>query len=175
MSDSAHDSHTGPVKTPMQLLWLSLFAFVIPVFVIIGLVHYVTSAPKPAAGTQASDAQIALAQRIARVGTVELRDANRPLSDGQTVYKGQCAACHASGMIGAPKLGDAGAWKARIGAGLDALVNSALKGKGGMGAQGGGAFSDVEIARAVVFMANSSGGKFAEPKASTPADAAAPQ
>jgi len=33
-------------------------------------------------------------------------------------------------------------------------VNSALKGKGAMGAQGGGDFSDVEIARAVAYMAN---------------------
>ncbi len=33
-----------------------------------------------------------------------------------------------------------------------------------MGAQGGGAFDDVEIARAVVHMANAAGAKFAEPK-----------
>ena len=45
------------------------------------------------------------------------------------------------------------------------LVSTALKGKGAMGAQGGGDFSDVEIARAVAYMANQSGGKFEEPKA----------
>jgi hypothetical protein len=41
---------------------------------------------------------------------------------------------------------------------------SALKGKGAMGPQGGGDFDDVEIARAVVFMSNAAGAKFAEPQ-----------
>jgi cytochrome c5 len=42
-------------------------------------------------------------------------------------------------------------------------LNSALKGKNAMGAQGGGNFDDYEIARAVVYMANAGGAKFAEP------------
>ncbi len=46
----------------------------------------------------------------------------------------------------------------------EALLTSALKGKGNMGAQGGGDFSEVEIGRAVVFMANKAGGKLDEPK-----------
>lgn len=171
MSDHAHDSHTGPIKTPAQLLWTSFFSFVIPVFIIIGLVYFVTSGPKPAAG--AVDSDIALAQRIQRVGTVELRDANRPLQAGDAVYKAQCAACHDAGLAGAPKFGDAGAWAARIGTGYEALLNSALKGKGAMGAQGGGAFGDVEIGRAVVHMANAGGAKFAEPQPPAAADAAA--
>ena len=41
-----------------------------------------------------------------------------------------------------------------------------------MAAQGGGDFEDLEIARAVVYMANASGGKFDEPKATAPAAAA---
>jgi hypothetical protein len=45
------------------------------------------------------------------------------------------------------------------------LVNSALKGKGAMGAQAGGDFNDTEIARAVVYLVNSAGGKFEVPKA----------
>jgi cytochrome c5 len=52
-----------------------------------------------------------------------------------------------------------------LGQGLEGLVNSALKGKGAMGAQGGGDFNDTEIARAVVHLVNSGGGKFDEPKA----------
>lgn len=43
MSETAHDSHTGPIKTPKQLLWVSVGAFVVPVFVIIALVNFVTS------------------------------------------------------------------------------------------------------------------------------------
>ncbi|MBT9552097.1 MAG: cytochrome c5 family protein [Hydrogenophaga sp.] len=172
MSDHAHDSHTGPIKTPAQLLWTSFFSFVGPIFIIIGLVYYVTSGDKPAAG--AVDPELATAQRIQRVGTVELRDANRPLATGDAVYTAQCSACHAAGLAGAPKFGDAAAWAPRIGQGYEALLNSALKGKGAMGAQGGGAFSDVEIGRAVVHMANAGGGKLAEPAAPAAAgDAAA--
>jgi cytochrome c5 len=171
MSDHAHEHHTGPIKTPAQLLWTSFFAFVAPVFIIIGLVYYVTSGDKPAAG--AVDQELATAQRIQRVGTVELRDANRPLQSGEAVYAAQCLACHGAGLAGAPKFGDAGAWAARIATGYEALLNSALKGKGAMGAQAGGAFTDVEIGRAVVHLANAAGGKFAVPEAPAPAAAAA--
>ena len=171
MSDHAHDSHTGPIKTPAQLLWTSFFSFVVPVFVIIGLVYYVTSDNKPAAG--AVDPELATAMRIQKIGSVELRDANRPLATGEAVYTAQCSACHATGAAGAPKFGDAAAWAPRIATGYEALLNSALKGKNAMGAQGGGAFSDVEIGRAVVHLANAAGGKFAEPQAPAAADAAA--
>jgi cytochrome c5 len=167
MSDNAHESHTGPIKSPKQLFWTAFFAFVLPVFLIIGLVFYVTRADKPAAG--AVDQELALAKRIQRVGAVELRDANRPLQTGEAVYTAQCSACHATGMVGAPKFGDAGAWGPRIGQGYDALLNSALKGKGAMGAQGGGAFEDIEIGRAVVYMANAGGAKLDEPQPPAPA------
>lgn len=165
MSDNSHgqhEAHTGPVKTPMQMLLLSFASFVIPVFIIIGLVYYVTSENKPAAG--AVDVEKATALRIQKIGTVEVRDANRPLKNGDEVYKAQCAACHDAGAAGAPKFAVAAAWSGRLGQGLDGLVNSALKGKGAMGAQAGGDFNDTEIARAVVYLANSAGGKFEAPK-----------
>ncbi|PUE50540.1 cytochrome c5 family protein [Limnohabitans sp. 2KL-1] len=172
MSDNSHDqheAHTGPVKTPKQMLLLSLASFIIPVFIIIGLVFYVTSANKPAAG--AVDTEKSTAQRIQKVGMVEIRDANRPLKAGEEVYKAQCAACHAAGAAGAPKFSDTAAWSARIKQGLEVLSTSALKGKGAMGAQGGGDFNDIEIARAVVYMANNAGAKFDEPKAPAAAEA----
>jgi cytochrome c5 len=106
----------------------------------------------------------AVAARIQRVGSVEIRDANRPLKAGEEVYKTQCMACHAAGVAGAPKFSDAAAWGPRIATGYDALLNSALKGKGAMGAQGGGDFDDLEIGRAVAYMANAAGAKFAEPQ-----------
>jgi hypothetical protein len=40
-----------------------------------------------------------------------------------------------------------------------------MGGKGAMGAQAGGALTDLEVARAVVHMANAGGAKFAEPAA----------
>jgi cytochrome c5 len=161
---TAHEeAHTGPIKTPQQLLAAVFFSFVVPVFAIIGLVYYVVSANKPAAG--ADESAKSVAQRIQKIGMVEIRDANRPLKSGEEVYKAQCVTCHGTGAAGAPKFGDAGAWGPRIKTGFDALWHSALKGKGAMGAQGGGDFEDVEIGKAVVYMTAAAGGKFAEPAA----------
>lgn len=176
MSDNSqanvHDeAHTGPIKNPKQLLLAVFFSFVVPVFAIIGLVYYVTSDKKPAAG--AVNLEKALATRIQKIGTIEIRDANRQLKGGEEVYKAQCTACHTTGAAGAPKLDDAANWAPRIATGYEALLTSALKGKGAMGPQGGGDFEELEIGRAVVYMANASGAKFAEPKApAAPADAA---
>ena len=163
MSDTSHteEDHTGPIKSPRQLLMAVFFSFVIPIFIIIGLVYYVTSHDKPAAG--ATNVEKSLEERIQKVGAVEIRDANREMKTGEEVYKAQCVACHAAGAAGAPKFGDAAAWAPRIKTGFATLWNSAPKGKNAMGAQGGGDFSDYEIARAVVFMANAAGAKFPEP------------
>ena len=155
--------HTGPIKTPQQLLAAVFFSLVVPIFAIIGLVYYVTTQNVPAAG--AIDSGQALAKRIQKVGAVEIRDANRPLKSGEEVYKVQCVACHAAGAAGAPKFGDEAAWAPRLKTGFEALWNASLKGKGAMGAQAGGDFQDVEIGRAVVYLTNASGGKFPEPAA----------
>ena len=170
---TAHEEdHSGPIKTPKQLLLAVFFSFVVPVFAIIALVYYVSSDNKPAAG--AGDLEKAVAQRIQKIGMVEIRDANRALKTGGEVYAAQCAACHATGAAGAPKFGDAAAWAPRIKTGFEALWNSSLKGKNAMGPQGGGDFDDVEIGKAVVHMANAAGAKFAEPqKAAAAADAGA--
>ncbi|GKS91648.1 c-type cytochrome [Acidovorax sp. SUPP2539] len=170
MSDTPHEeAHTGPIKNPKQLLLTVFFSFVVPIFAIIGLVMYVTSGTKPADG--AANPERALAERIQKVGMVEVRDANRPLRPGEEVFKGQCAACHATGAAGAPKLGDAAAWGPRIKTGFEALVHSALAGKGAMAPQGGGDFNDTEIARGVAYMANAAGAKFEEPAAPAAAGA----
>ena len=110
--------------------------------------------------------------RIQKVGSVEIRDANRALKSGEEVYKAQCTACHAAGVAGAPKTADVDAWAPRIKTGYDALLTSALKGKGAMGAQGGGDYDDIEIGRAVVYLTATAGGKFEMPAG--PAAAGAP-
>ena len=157
------EAHTGPIKTPKQLLAAVFFSFIIPIFGIIGLVYYVGLANKPAAGVDNSER--AVAQRIQKIGSIEIRDANRVLKSGEEVYKAQCLACHDNGVAGSPKFGDTAAWAPRIKTGFDALWQSALKGKGAMGAQAGGEFEDLEIGRAVVYLTASAGGTFAEPAA----------
>jgi cytochrome c5 len=195
MSDTTQEeAHTGPIKTPGQLLLAVFFSFIIPIVVVIGLVYYVVSENKPAGATQAEsfalggitveDRDKGVMARIQKIGMVEIRDANRPLKTGEEVFKAQCTTCHTAGLLGAPKFGDAAAWAPRIATGFEALLHSALAGKGSMAAQGGGDYEDTEIARAVVYMANAGGAKFDPPKApaaaasdasgSTPMAAAAP-
>lgn len=174
MSDNAHDeAHTGPIKTPKQLALAVFFSFVVPVFGIIALVYYVAADSKQAPGVSAAEMQQSVATRIQKVGAVEIRDANRPLKAGEEVFKAQCAACHVAGVAGAPKFGDTAAWAPRIKGGYEALLGSALKGKGAMGPQGGGDFDDVEIGRAVVHMANAGGAKFDVPQKAQAAASAA--
>jgi cytochrome c5 len=175
MGDSMQEeAHAGPIKTPQQLLLAVFFSFVVPVFAIISLVAYVVSENKPAGSTQAEsqalggvtpqDIERGVAERIRKVGTVEIRDANRPLRAGEEVFKAQCTTCHTAGVAGAPKFGDVAAWAPRIATGFESLVNSALKGKNAMPAQGGGDFDDTEVARGVAYMANAAGAKFPEPQ-----------
>ena len=167
--------HEGPIKTPKQLILAILYAFVVPIIVIVLLVEYVTTDHRPAAGSTGLTPE-AVALRIHPVGTVQVKDASdlATLKSGEQVFAAQCTACHSAGLVGAPKLGDADAWGPRIKTGYDALLKSALAGKGQMGAQGGGDYADMEIGRAVVYMANKAGAKFEEPTAAT-AVAAAPE
>lgn len=174
-ASTEHDGpHEGPIKTPKQLVWTVIASFVVPIIVIILLTQFVATGTKPAAGSDGMGEE-AVARRIQPLGSVELRDASdtATLKTGEQVFQAQCSACHTTGAAGAPKLADAAAWGPRISQGLETLVNSALKGKGNMGPQGGGDFSDFEIARAVVYMANQGGAKFEEPKAPAAAASAA--
>lgn len=174
-ASAAHEGpHEGPIKTPKQLVLAVLASFVVPIAVIILLVNYVDFGAKPGAGSRGLEEE-AVAKRLQKVGSVVVRDASAPavLRTGEQVYQAQCGACHAAGVAGAPKFGDAAAWAPRVKTGYEALLNSALKGKGAMGPQAGGEFNDFEIGRAVVYMANNGGGKLDEPKAPAAAASAA--
>jgi cytochrome c5 len=91
------------------------------------------------------------------------------------VYTAICAACHTSGAAGAPKFGDAAGWAPRIAQGYDVLVKHAIEGIRAMPPKGGNPdLDDVEVARAVVYMANKGGAKFKEPEVPAAPAAAAP-
>ena len=55
---------------------------------------------------------------------------------GEDIYNTKCAACHASGAAGAPRMGDVAAWEGRLEKGIEALYASAIGGIGGMPAGG---------------------------------------
>jgi cytochrome c5 len=75
--------------------------------------------------------------------------------DGKGVYDTACVACHATGVTGAPKLGDKVAWAPRLTSGKDQLYASAIKGKGAMPPKGGQLqLTDDSVRAAVDYMVN---------------------
>ena len=161
------DVHVSPIKTPKQLAVTVVLAFLIPIIIIIMLVNMVTSGTKVGAGSNTLSEE-AVATRISPVARFELVDSNAPrvFKTGEQVFSTVCTACHTAGVAGAPKLGDNAAWAPLIQTGFEAVLNVALHGKGGMPAKGGNPnLSDYEVARAVVYMVNHSGGSFPEPDA----------
>jgi cytochrome c5 len=167
MSD-AHDEHESAIKTPKQLIVAVIAAIVVPIVIILLLVSYVTGDSKVGAGSNAQTPE-AIAARISPVANngFNFVDSTTPktLQSGEAVYNMACVACHGTGAAGAPKFGDSAAWAPRIAQGYDLVLEHAIKGLRGMPAKGGNAdLDDVEVARAVVHMANASGAKFKEPE-----------
>ncbi|KNH02035.1 Cytochrome c5 [Candidatus Burkholderia brachyanthoides] len=166
--------HGAPIKTPGQLIAAVIAGFGVPVAIIILLAVYVNNSTRTGAGTNIEQSVNA---RIAPAAQVDIRDANAPrvYKTGEEVFKAVCSTCHASGAAGAPKFGDSGAWGPRISEGYDTLLHNALNGKGAMPARGGtnpDDYSDFEIARAIVYMANHGGANFAELAQPKPGEAA---
>lgn len=150
--------------TPMQVVLASVGGLVAPliaIFLIIQLVLGIQATHVKVEDDKALSA--AVASRIKPVGEVSIVDANAPRVEksGEEVFNAVCTSCHTSGALGAPKFGNKGDWSARIGHGLDGLVKTAIQGIRGMPARGGApALSDIEMQRAVAYMANSAGAKF---------------
>lgn len=74
---------------------------------------------------------------------------------GEDVVSQFCNTCHGTGLLDAPKVGDSGAWQVRLDdlGSLDALVKSAVEGKGSMPPKGNCAdCSDEEISLAIQSM-----------------------
>jgi len=72
---------------------------------------------------------------------------------GEQVYQQACAMCHGAGLAGAPKLGDAAAWKPRLAQGTNVLHDHAIKGIRAMPAKGGNpSLPDAEVSAAVDYM-----------------------
>jgi len=157
------EAHGSLIKSPKQLIIMVFLSFFVPLIVILLLMVFVNNGKR-------TDAAASAEQLIKPVAQLNFKDASAPrqLQTGEQVYKTVCSSCHASGAAGAPKFGDAAAWSARLGKGYDGLLTSVLKGKGAMPARGGASpadVSDYELGRAVVYLANSAGGKLPEPKA----------
>jgi cytochrome c5 len=178
MSQNQHDAgHESPIKTPKQLIIVVVLAFVVPILIIVLLSQFVASI-RHVDKDSAAMSPDAIATRLKPVADLGFAEAGGGAAaapkSGEEVYKSVCGACHTSGAAGAPKFEDKAAWAARIKQGEKALLEAALKGKGAMPPKGGGAsLSDLEVERALVYMANAAGAKFKEPAAEKAAAAPA--
>lgn len=175
-----------PPTTVGQFVAALLGSLIMPALVIFMLVKMVigiqTSRP---VDTDPAAANAVVEARIKPVGEVALKgSASAPVAkSGEQVVNEICIACHGTGALGSPKIGDNGAWGPRIAQGFDTLVKHALEGIRAMPARGGNPdLSDIEIASAVAYMANKSGANFkapeppkAEPAADAPPADAAPE
>jgi cytochrome c5 len=110
-----------------------------------------------------------LRQRVAPFGVV-VTDASklpapptvaaRKQLSGDQIVAETCSACHQTGMLGAPKIGDTAVWKTRLAAagGIDGLVHVAITGVRSMPPRGGRAeLTDSEIRGAIQTMLKRSG------------------
>lgn len=107
----------------------------------------------------------AVAARLKPIGDSVATEGVPGSRSGEAVYQAVCINCHAAGLLGSPKFGDAAAWGPRIAKGFDTLVQHALAGFNAMPAKGGNtSLTDDEVARAVAYMGNAGGAKFTEPQ-----------
>ena len=166
---NTHDQHESFIKTPQQLVTVVLLAFLVPIIGILLVVQLVVSRPSADPQALSPEAVSARLQPVARleIGAPAAAPGARAAAD---IVKTTCAACHQTGAANAPKLGDAAAWAPRIKTGVNALVQSVIKGKGAMPPKAGDpSLTESEIHNAVVLMANQAGAKFKDKPAAAPA------
>jgi cytochrome c5 len=167
------DSHAKMTQATPQEVIISvvagLLAPLLAIFLVVQLVLSIQEEHKP--DTTSEAAQKATLKRIKPFAQLGALDANAPRVEkaGQEVYDAVCSSCHSTGALGAPKFDSRGDWAGRLGQGYDTLVKHAIEGLRQMPARGGDSdLSDIEVARAVAYLANSAGAKFKEPAAPAP-------
>ncbi len=179
------DSHAQMTRTTPQEVIVSivagLLAPLLAIVLIVMLVLDIQRSQTPDAAGE--ETQKAVAERIKPFATLDALDPTAVVAEksGQEVYDTACVACHGSGVLGAPRFENKADWGARLAQGYDTLLKHAIEGftgkSGTMPPRGGAAdLKDDEVARALVYMANSAGADFKAPEAAAPAaaEAAAP-
>lgn len=176
MSEIHLEEHHSPIRTPKQLVVTVVLAFAVPIAIIVLLTQFLTTDIKLDPNSTVMVPEY-VAERLRPVGQLVVAAAKggaQQAKTGEQVVQAVCAACHASGALNAPKIGDSASWGKVAAQGLDKMIDHAIHGLRQMPARGGNAtLSDLEVARAVVYMANQSGQKLKEPAAPAAPAAAA--
>ena len=118
-------------------------------------VGQLTIAETPAAETPAADTS---ATASTEGGAAAGSGARDPSFNAKGEYDKLCVTCHGSGLMNAPKLGDAAAWKERLDkhGSLDALVKQGIQGLNAMPPKGGSTINDDQFHDVVVYMLDES-------------------
>ncbi len=75
------------------------------------------------------------------------------MSTAQKIYEESCSACHTTGIMGSPKIGDKQAWAGLMEQGLEQVTNNAISGVGKMPPKGGNmGLSNAEVKAVVEYM-----------------------
>ena len=164
-----HDAHATIAnwKGPVVATALSLVA---TIGILVLLTQIVTDQPKPA-----KDDDAAVLARLKPVGELLIASAAGPKGQltGEQVFNQTCKTCHEAGLAGSPKFGDKNAWAKVIAQGQKTAVEHAINGIRAMPPKGGNPdFENVEVERAVVYMANQAGAKWSAPAPTAPAQTA---
>ena len=78
---------------------------------------------------------------------------------GKQIWEGTCSACHQTGALGAPRIGNKAEWAPHLAKGLAVLEQHALHGFLQMPAKGGNpALTDAQVIKALEYMISQSGG-----------------
>ena len=173
---STHSSHKDPAAKVVLLV--SLLLILATVFVLVSSL-FSTISKNSTKGEIDMDTLVAnnasmVEAKIKPIGEVTTSDASGavaagPARSGEEVYTAVCSACHGTGAAGAPKVDDKAAWAPRVDKGFDALMHTAINGKGAMPARGGQNVPDAELKAAIAYMTTKAGFNLAIPKDEAPA------
>lgn len=184
-----HDDRTFVRHFSWVILFLAimLIVFIFLSFLIVGTtgvedhsgysyVQYMQKhhrAAAPASSSEASEAQATMAAEpsVAQVMASDANAENMPASghgaseaaNGETIWKAHCSMCHATGVAGAPKIGDTKAWgeifkKTNLATLYDHAIHGFSGDLGYMPPRGGAMnLSDPQVKAAVDYMIKKSG------------------
>lgn len=164
--------------------FLNIFVLVIGFLILVGILlfiisHVVSSGRFP---TSENDPlrHALVTQRLTAVGdayvgsvpasakdvskTTDKSSGAAPPQSGQAIWEGTCAACHQTGVAGAPKMGDKQEWAKHLAKGLATLKDHAINGyhgpEGFMPPRGANpTLSDAQVTKAMKYMVGKSGGQ----------------
>jgi cytochrome c5 len=155
---SSHVLQADKSVVTTSVALVSALALLATVLFLVAALVGVISRVAPDDGSRKQIAVIERIKPIARVATVMPKPASEVKLTGQEIYNKVCVACHAAGVMGAPKVGAKELWEPRLAQGLTGLVNNAVSGIRAMPAKGGDpSLTEANLKDAITYMLDQTG------------------